>query len=286
MRLSVVMVARDAAGTIGRQLEALNRQRFEEPWEIVVVDDGSRDDTAAVVEAHREVLPDLRVVARREARGVNAARNAGVASTRGRHVLLCDPADQVADGWIAAMDRGLLVHDLVGGPVDERTLNGPDDVFNPRHEMRDNPTVPGFLHYPLAGNCGIRRETWEAMGGFAEDWRRGVEHVELFLRAQLAGATLGFVPEALVAQHLPPLRDQRRNLLVAAAGHARLYARFADAGMPPRSAPAILRSWLWLLLRLPWLVHPDPRRRRKWQKFFAWYAGRLLGSLRWRVVYL
>ncbi len=46
--LSVVIPARNAADTIGVQLESLARQRFDRPWEVVVVDNGSTDDTRAV----------------------------------------------------------------------------------------------------------------------------------------------------------------------------------------------------------------------------------------------
>lgn len=53
-RLSVIIPCLNAADTIGKQLEALARQEWSEPWEVVILDNGSTDETLAVAETGEE----------------------------------------------------------------------------------------------------------------------------------------------------------------------------------------------------------------------------------------
>ena len=55
--VSVVVVMRNAAATIGEQLEALSRQDYAGPWEVVLADNGSTDDSVAVARQWEDRLP-------------------------------------------------------------------------------------------------------------------------------------------------------------------------------------------------------------------------------------
>jgi glycosyltransferase involved in cell wall biosynthesis len=96
--LSVVIPARNAADTIGVQLESLVRQRFDRPWEVVVVDNGSTDGTRAAVESFADRLPGLRIVDASERQGIGYARNRGVEAACGRLIAYCDADDAVSEG--------------------------------------------------------------------------------------------------------------------------------------------------------------------------------------------
>src|SRR5438128_344226 len=85
-RVSVIIPARDAAATIDRALRALAWQTIAEPFEVIVVDDGSSDSTAAVVEAS---AVGARLVAG-EGSGPAAARNLGVAAASGEVLAFTD----------------------------------------------------------------------------------------------------------------------------------------------------------------------------------------------------
>lgn len=87
-RVSVVIPAHDAATTIGGTLTGALTQTHADV-EVVVVDDGSTDDTAAIVAAHGDRV----VLVRQEHAGVSAARNAGMAAATGDHVVFCDADD-------------------------------------------------------------------------------------------------------------------------------------------------------------------------------------------------
>ena len=91
-RLTVVLPAFDEAERIAPTLDRIEgwaATREPRP-EIVVVDDGSRDETAAIVEARTTGSPDLRLVRLGSNRGKGAALRAGVAASHGDFVLLSD----------------------------------------------------------------------------------------------------------------------------------------------------------------------------------------------------
>src|SRR5689334_21096641 len=87
--ISVVVPAYNAARTLPATAASIRAQTLQ-PLEVIVVDDGSADDTVAV--AHALGLPGLRVVSQANA-GHAAARNTGVAEARGRYVAFVDADD-------------------------------------------------------------------------------------------------------------------------------------------------------------------------------------------------
>ena len=114
--LTVVIPAYNEAPRIERQLGALATQRYDGPWEVVVGDNGSTDDTRARAEAWRDRLP-VRVVDASHRRGAAAARNQAVAHAAGDGLLFCDADDAVADGWLEAHAAALGNGDLVAGAI-------------------------------------------------------------------------------------------------------------------------------------------------------------------------
>ena len=111
--ISVIVPARDAAATLPATLAALAAQDVEAPFEVIVVDDGSRDATAAVARA----APLEATVVERAGSRPGPARNAGVAASSGA-VLAFTDADCVPEpGWLRAGIEALAAADLVQGAV-------------------------------------------------------------------------------------------------------------------------------------------------------------------------
>src|SRR5579862_8666532 len=102
MRLTVVIATKDRAAYVERALVSLEAQVGAPPYEAIVVDNGSSDDTKGVVERAiaRGAMP-VRYVFEAEAnRG--KARNRGIEAAAGAIVAFCDDDVQVPPGWVAA----------------------------------------------------------------------------------------------------------------------------------------------------------------------------------------
>ncbi|MGH6877896.1 MAG: glycosyltransferase [Rhizomicrobium sp.] len=203
--LSVVVVARNAGATIDDQLRALSFQRYEGSWEVVIVDNGSTDDTFSRALAWQDRLPGLRVVDASSAETIGQARNVGVRAARGAHLVMCDPDDVVAPRWLSAFAQALQNAPLVFGAM-ERSMLAPRGIGRevdnaPVLDVRDQMRA-------LTRNCGFQRGVFDRLGGF------GTEHcdredLDSGWRAALAEHEPCFVAEAVV--HYRP----RRQLSVA-----------------------------------------------------------------------
>lgn len=274
--LSVVIPCRDVEETLGEQLSALLGQEWSEPWEVVVVDNGSTDGTGDLVGDLMRQHPRLRLVRATEGSGISYARNAGVRAALGDAVAICDGDDVVAPGWVAAMGRAIEHHQLVTGPLEVEELN---PQWLARSRGSGQRTEPGTYYglFPCAsgGNIGFRREVWESLGGFDERMAfLGAEDVLFSLEAHLAGIDLGFAPDAVL--HYRYRTDAAalfRQGRVYGRGRVAIASTLRDRRLPRPPALAGWRSWLWLLVHL--LDVRTPEGRAVW----SWVAGNRLGQL-------
>jgi hypothetical protein len=94
--ISVILPTRDRAGILARAIETVRAQSYG-AWELIVVDDGSGDETPALLAG----LDDDRVRSLRlEGRGVTAARNAGLTEARGELIAYLDDDNLMHEGWL------------------------------------------------------------------------------------------------------------------------------------------------------------------------------------------
>jgi glycosyltransferase involved in cell wall biosynthesis len=228
-RVSVIVPARDAGQTLPRALGAILAQDAGEPFEVIVVDDGSRDDTARRAQAFGARV----TLVRQAARGPAAARNAGVAHASGTLLAFCDADVFPAPGWLAAGVRALAGADLVQG----RVLPDPDGTLGPFDRTLWIESAVGLWE---TANLFVSRSALEAAGGF-EQWlapRRGkalAEDVWFGYRALRAGARPCFSPDALAHHAVFP-----RGWRAYAAERARLRFFPAMVGRMPELRGAFL----------------------------------------------
>lgn len=281
--VSVIIPALNAARTIGVQLAALERQDFEGPWEVVVVDNGSTDDTVRLCESGGFALALRVVVCQRP--GTGAARNFGVASTPADLLLFCDADDEVDPGWVREMTAALATDDAVGGRIENERLNGERPDYMPRHPDR-LPVVAGFLPRAIAASLGVRRAAFEQIGGFREDYTYGSGDTEFCWRLQLAGFSLAYASEAVVHyRHRSELGAVAVKAYKTQQNGGRLYRDYRAQGMRSPSMAGAAVRWARLLASIP--VVPFSRRVRWWWvEQTAGAVGRVSGSVRHRVVYL
>jgi glycosyltransferase involved in cell wall biosynthesis len=282
--VSVVIPARNAAAVIAGQLGGLSRQEYRGAWELIVADNASTDNTAAVAADWAVKLPELRVVPAAARLGINHARNVGAAAARGDFLVFCDADDVATPGWLHAMVEAARSADIVGGHPDHVTLNTARvRCWRPSVLPDRLPSVFGFLPYAVGASLGVRTEVFQRLSGFNEDYADGGDDVEFCWRAQLASYTLGHAPNAVMCYRL---RDRLWPLAKQGYGYGRsdahLYRDFRPHGLPPLRTGAGFRSWGQLIRRLPELASHD--RVGAWVYGAAWRCGRLTGSLRYRVL--
>lgn len=280
--VSVIIPCYNCADSVGDQLAALADQAFDQPWEVLIVDNGSQDDLAAALAPFEGRLPGLRVVMATDARGSAHARNVGAKAARGRILLFADADDVVGAGWLRAMVTALEQHEFVACRMDFEKLNpGGRARSSIQQTGLQNYTYPDFLPHAAGGTLGVRREVHEAVSGFDTTMLR-LQDTDYCWRIQLAGHDMSFVPDAVIHYRLrETLRDTWRQAFKYGEYNVKLYQLYRNKGMGKITVRRGLRGWYYLVRQVPRLFRADERGRFVWS--MAWRFGRLYGSLRYRV---
>jgi len=209
--VSVIMAAYNAASHIGEALESALAQDWR-PLEIVVVDDGSTDDTQSIVRSYSGVL-----YVRQENKGPSAARNTAVEQSSGHFVANFDSDDLLPPTRISDQVRYLLAHPEVGAVFGRQEwMNAPEWM------ARDS--VYGDLDGIPLSSVMFRREVFFELGGYDTSFVHG-EDMDLLVRMRERGIEYGVVPEIVLyrryqassltggrAPHEPLLRSLRAKL--------------------------------------------------------------------------
>jgi glycosyltransferase involved in cell wall biosynthesis len=285
--ITVVLPCRNSAWTIDRQLSALARQTWPEPWELIVSDNGSTDDTRAVADGFRDRIPELRVVDAAERTGLPHACNVGIRAARSELVAICNDDDEVDEGWLGAIARALADHELVTGSLEHDKLNEPWAVA-----VRGRPQASGPLYWSFGthlpfGACstlGMRRSLHERIGGFDEAMVPAGEDMDFCWRAQYAHADFHFVPDAITHyQFRHGARDIYRQGRNYGVGNVLVYRKHRPLGLPPVPHPIRTGARAWLGLLRHALLFPSRVERGRFLWYLGWRVGMLRGSLRYRV---
>jgi glycosyltransferase involved in cell wall biosynthesis len=280
--LSVVIPARNEEQMLPAQLEALLAQKWSGTFEVVVADNGSTDSTAGVVERYAGVGAPVRLVRADLRPGVNYCRNTGVLAARGLSLVFCDADDVVGPEWVATLGEALRHHEFVTGPLELDELN-PAWLAGTRGrgDERGLATFYGIFPYPHGNNFGLRRELWERLGRFDEDFPSAAEDAEFGLRAWRAGVTLHFVEDAVVHyRYRGSVRDLWRQGTAYGGSRPLVRRLLKELGAPAPSSFAGWKSWLWLVSRLPTLRSGEGR--AAWVWVAANRIGHVRGSVRHR----
>jgi glycosyltransferase involved in cell wall biosynthesis len=280
--VSVVIPVLNAAATLPRQLEALSRQTYREPWEIVVADNGSIDGTTDVARAFSDRFPVLTVVQAAEERGASYARNRGCDVARGDLIAFCDGDDVVTENWLEALVGASRRGDLIGGAVEPIAPGSSGLGSWPPLSSPREPRL-GFLPFVSGASFAIWKNVLDDLGGMDERYP-ACQDVELSWRAQLASKTLVFEPRARVRYQIrETLGSAFRQHYVRGMAHVQLFDAYRRHGMPRMPGRAAL-AWGWLLLTailaVPWRSH-----RELWIRRLGLRLGHLAGSVRYRSFY-
>lgn len=200
VEVSVIVPARNRSEELQRCLEALTEQDFpREKFEVIVCDDGSEEDLRAIVIGFRQDGFNVHY-ARQEPKGPAAARNLGIARSRGEVVAMTD-SDTLPDrAWLRKLWESLDANpDAVA--VEGKVIANNEGEFDPLGEGPSNSSGGVYL----TCNCAYRRGVLVRIGGFDETFPYpAYEDTELAARAQTLGRIV-WAPEAVVIHPQRPL---------------------------------------------------------------------------------
>ncbi len=170
--VSIVMPLWNRATVVRAAVESVQGQSHRD-WELIVVDDGSTDDSLAVLTGVA-AFDERIVVVEGEHRGVSAARNRGLARARGRYVAFLDTDNQWRPDYLQVMLTELEAHPDWGmAHAALRASKDGDEYFRAFEGNHQHLLVANHVDLNV---LVVRRELVEAVGGFDESLRRGVDY--------------------------------------------------------------------------------------------------------------
>lgn len=188
-------------------------------FEVIVVDNGSTDGSAAFVEAFQAKCPPfpLRLIRNRENLGFCKANNQGIAAARGELVALLNNDAEAEPGWLENLAEAFAGHPEIGMAAskilvheDPRRIDKVGHLIYLDGQNRgrgtgewDHGQYDRVEEVAWPDGCAgmYRREMLERIGGFDEDFFAYADDAELGLRARIAGWGCVYVPGAVVRHH-------------------------------------------------------------------------------------
>ncbi|MDP8265966.1 MAG: glycosyltransferase family A protein [Candidatus Aceula meridiana] len=213
--VAVVIPAFNCSKTIAQTLGALRRQTYRGPIEIIVVDDGSTDQTSQIVKSFEEVL-----YVRQDNAGPATTRNTGFKSSTSEIIFFTDSDCIPHEDWIERSVASFTDKKIAA-------VSGSYDIANPQDPLamsiyreilfRHTKLMPAFPKAFGSYNVAIRRNILESLGGFNTGYRYpSGEDNDLSYKILLLGSKIFFNKESLVKHYFPThifqyLREQFRH---------------------------------------------------------------------------
>lgn len=283
--MSVVIACRNSASTLAATLESLAQQQYPGRWEVLIVDNGSTDNTAAVAEDFVDRLPNLTMLHNPDPGYQARAINYGVENSNGDCIIFLDSDDLVGTGYLLHMGRALATAPVVGAAVDVALLNPPG--LRERRDLLQADRVETFFGYlpaVVGAAMGIRRQPLEAVGGW-DDALPTQHDLDVSWRLHRAGYEATFVPEAVLHyRYRDNPRDIFRQEFGYGEGEVALYRKHREHGLRRRTLPRVLVAYARLVIALAGVpLNGGPAR---FATALGASFGRLLGSVRCHTWYL
>jgi GT2 family glycosyltransferase len=231
----VVVVTWNRRDLLRACLQSLTRQNLNQPFEVVVVDNGSDDGSPAMVLAEfgQSAQFRLKLIRNAENRGFCAANNQGFAATTAEFIALLNNDAEAEPDWLANLAAAFDGRPEIGMAAskilvyeDPRRIDKVGHLIYPDGQNRgrgsgelDRGQYDRVEEILWADGCAAmyRRAMIEQIGGFEEDFFAYADDAELGLRARIAGWKCLYIPDARVRHHRGAtlgVRSSRRLVLI------------------------------------------------------------------------
>ena len=250
MFVSVIICTYNRASSLKRTLQSFIRQTIPtEEFELLVVDDGSVDNTAEVCRQMQVELPNLKYLSAGTNIGLASAANLGIESSKGDYILFTDDDCLAKEDWIERMQAALELEDIVAGAVESPTSN----YIKLCHNISQfHCFMPGrkveWVDFVAGANVGFKRSVLEELGGFEQD-RRCCPDTEFILRARMKGHRIFFADNAIITHD--PARTTLASIFQYSSVHACHTIPLRNKYRKLMRTPFVLRSRALVLLAAP-----------------------------------
>ena len=202
--ISIIIPAYNAESTLGETLDSVAGQTVRSGVEVIVVDDGSADATAAIAESHRIAPRVIRV----ENGGAPRAMNTGLKAAQGEYLCFLDADDLWApeklERQMAELERRPKLGFVLGFSEAFECPSMPAEAFRSIRYVKG--AVPGFL----GGTIMARRETFTDRPGLYEESLRTGYFIDWFQRATSAGVGYEMLDMVVHRRRIRPNTLSRR----------------------------------------------------------------------------
>ncbi len=201
IKTSIIVPAYNDSNRLQNLLASFDSLEYEEPYEVIVVDDASSDDTPAVCQewAKEWHFYEFRYTRLPKNSGPGTARNTGLEMARGDIVAFTDSDCRVHPLWLKRITSALNPEEKIVGvggrvkAISEKSMFARHSLF---HHVLEPPEQ---LHYLVTCNCSFLKEPLLEVGGFAEDIRNpGGEDVAASIHLWKKGWRFAYQKDAIV----------------------------------------------------------------------------------------
>ena len=241
--ISVVVPVYNGERTIQKTIEALLSQKAEKSYEVIVVDDGSTDDTPNIIKKY-----PVKIITQENA-GPAAARNTGWKAASGEIVAFTDSDCVPVPGWIEALSKHFW-DPSVGGVGGTYKTENPGSILA-TYIAEDSRFRQSRLGREIEGtgtfSAAYRKKLLEQIGGFDEIYRRATaEDFDLGYAIQKTGHKILYEPEAIVGHyHKEDFLKYIKGQFWHAVWRVYLYSKYKDMAKGDQYTP------LYVLIQVP-----------------------------------
>ncbi|MEJ0001576.1 MAG: glycosyltransferase family A protein [bacterium] len=271
--ISIILPTHNGARTIGRAVASVSRQTYP-AWELLIVNDGSTDDTWAVIEELSHGDPRIVLISHADNRGIQKSLNQGVSRAKGKYMARIDDDDEWIDPSKLVAQAGYLEehpdHVLLG--TDAVVVDEKGTVLSANTMPKADTAIRAKI---LSKNCFLhstvvmRADAVKKSGGYSESAQTlHAEDYELWLRLGGMGkmANLSMHSTALTARTGSLTASHRvaqaKHVLGAVLAHRREYPNFLQG-----YATGIARLIFF------WLLPASPMQTSVWYSIQRWYRS-------------
>lgn len=248
MQVSLVICTRNRASQLAESLRSLTRLQYPAPWDLVIVDNGSTDETQDVIKNHSgSLLPKIVIESQP---GLGRARNRGWATSQGDIVAFTDDDCYPAHDFLSSVVRCFEEDPRLGFVGGRILLHDPEDYpLTIQEKTCRQELLPGeFLPPGLiqGANFACRRTALESVGGFDERFGNGAlfpcEDVDLIARMLAGGWWGAYEPRPLVYHHHRRRTEKEAFRLIREYDRGR-GAFYFKCILNPKMRAVYLRNW-------------------------------------------